>query len=100
MTDSPAVQPVQLHIRVDGHVQGVGFRYFVYDLAQARALTGWVRNRHNGEVEVLAEGSRTNLEDLLNHIRRGPSRSMVTEVKFDWSEASNLYDKFSLLPTD
>lgn len=100
MPENEAAQPVQIHIRVDGHVQGVGFRYFVYDFAQSRALAGWVRNRHNGEVEILAEGSRLNLEDLLTHIRRGPSRSMVTDVKFDWSEASQLYDKFSLLPTD
>ena len=100
MTDRPTTQLVQIHIRVDGHVQGVGFRYFVYDFAQSKALTGWVRNRHNGEVEVLAEGTRSDLEDLLTHIRRGPSRSMVTDVKFDWSEASNLYDKFSLLPTE
>ena len=100
MTESIAAQPAQLHIRVDGHVQGVGFRYFVYDFAQAKAITGWVRNRHNGEVEVLAEGSRAALEDLLNHVRRGPSRSMVTDVKFDWSSASNIYDKFSLLPTE
>lgn len=100
MTDSSAAQPVQIHIRVDGHVQGVGFRYFVYDFAQSKSLNGWVRNRHNGEVEVLAEGTRSDLEDLLTHIRRGPSRSMVTEVKFDWSEASKLYDKFSLLPTE
>jgi acylphosphatase len=100
MTDTPGSQLVQIHIRVDGHVQGVGFRYFVYDFAQSRAFTGWVRNRHNGEVEILAEGSRADLEDLLTHIRRGPSRSMVTEVKFDWSSAGNLYDKFSLLPTD
>jgi acylphosphatase len=100
MIDTPPSDLVQLHIRVDGHVQGVGFRYFVYDFAQAKALNGWVRNRHNGEVEVLAEGSREDLEDLLTHIRRGPSRSMVTEVKFDWSSASNLYDKFSLLPTE
>jgi acylphosphatase len=97
MTDSTLVQ---IHIRVDGHVQGVGFRYFVYDYAQSKALTGWVRNRHNGEVEILAEGSRSDLEDLLNHVHRGPSRSMVTDVKFDWSSASNLYDKFSLLPTE
>lgn len=100
MSDNSIADSVQIHIRVDGHVQSVGFRYFVYDFAQSKALSGWVRNRHNGEVEVLAEGSRSDLEDLLNHIRRGPSRSMVTEVKFDWSSASCHYDKFSLLPTE
>ncbi len=100
MVDDAALQLVQIHIRVDGHVQGVGYRYFVYDFAQSRSLTGWVRNRHNGEVEILAEGTRSDLENLLTHVRRGPSRSMVTDLKFDWSFASNLYDKFSLLPTE
>lgn len=90
----------QIHILVDGHVQGVGFRYFVYDFAQQNGLNGWVRNRHNGQVEILAEGSRADLENLLEHVRRGPSRSMVTEVKFDWRQADNRFSQFSMLQTD
>ncbi len=90
----------QIHILMDGHVQGVGFRYFVYDFAQQRGLTGWVRNRHNGQVEVLAEGSRVDLEALLEHVRRGPGRSMVSEVKFDWGQAESRFDQFSMLATE
>lgn len=89
-----------IHILVDGHVQGVGFRYFVYDFAQQRGLTGWVRNRWSGQVEIHAEGLQADLDALMEHVRRGPGRSMVTDVKFDWHGATNLYDKFSMLPTE
>ena len=89
-----------IHIIVDGHVQGVGFRYFVYDFAQTKGITGWVRNRHTGQVEIQAEGLYADLDALLDHVRRGPGRSMVTDVKFDWYTADKRYDKFSLLPTE
>ena len=45
---------IQLHARLDGHVQGVGFRYFVRQQAEALPITGWVRNISDGRVEVLA----------------------------------------------
>lgn len=89
-----------LHAYVDGHVQGVGFRYYVDDLAQSLALTGWVRNLYDGRVEVWAEGSREELNRMLTALQRGPSRSMVTEVKFDWVPAKNSYRQFSILPTE
>jgi len=89
-----------IHIMVDGHVQGVGFRYFVYDFALSKNLTGWVRNRHTGQVEVQAEGPHADLDALLEHVRRGPGRSMVTDVQFEWYSAGKPYDKFSLLPTE
>ena len=89
-----------IRILVDGHVQGVGFRYFVYDFAQQRGLTGWVRNRWSGQVEIHAEGPQADLDALMEHVHRGPSRSMVTDIKFDWRGPSNQYDKFSMLPTE
>ncbi|HRN49962.1 MAG TPA: acylphosphatase [Anaerolineales bacterium] len=49
---------------VSGGVQGVGFRYFVWQQARSLALTGWVRNLHSGSVDVLAEGPRPALEQL------------------------------------
>ncbi len=89
-----------IHIIVDGHVQGVGYRYFVYDFAAQKGLTGWVRNRYTGEVEILAEGLQSDLDGLVEHARRGPSRSMVTDLKYEWRTASRLYDKFAVLPTE
>ena len=55
----------RLHSIVEGHVQGVGFRYFVVDTALSLGITGWVRNRFDGSVEVLAEGEGKSLNELI-----------------------------------
>jgi acylphosphatase len=46
-----------LHAIVEGRVQGVGFRYFVLEVAELLGIYGWVRNRWDDTVEVLAEGT-------------------------------------------
>ena len=89
-----------LRCQVSGRVQGVGFRYHVYDYAQLKNLTGWVRNLHSGQVETFAEGTRPALDEFVEHVRRGPLRSVVTELKIDWGTFSGRYDKFMLLPTE
>jgi acylphosphatase len=48
-----------------GHVQGVGFRYTTQRIAQAFAVTGFVRNLSNGSVELVAEGSPAELDRFL-----------------------------------
>lgn len=89
-----------LHILVEGHVQGVGFRYFVQDKAESLGLNGWVRNRYDGSVEIQAEGEQIALQKLLDAVHVGPSRSMVFSVKNEWGESSSLYSQFSILPTE
>ena len=91
---------IRLHATVEGHVQGVGFRYFVVDQAQFLGLTGWVRNTFDGEVEVVAEGTRHDLEELLNQLRKGPASAYVTKVGSDWEEATAEYRRFGMLHTD
>lgn len=76
--------PARLHALVEGHVQGVGFRYFVLNRANQLKLTGWVRNTANGDVEVMAEGDRADLDDLLDALRKGPRSSFVTNVRENW----------------
>jgi acylphosphatase len=78
---------VRLHARVEGHVQGVGFRYFVLNLANELGLMGWVRNTYNGDVEVTAEGSRGHLEILLEDLRQGPPSAYVIDVNYEWMES-------------
>lgn len=90
----------QVHAIVDGRVQGVGFRFFVKTVADELNLTGWVRNKMDGRVEVLAEGSRVALEELLATLKRGSHSSFVTEVIVDWNPASQVYKRFSIAPSE
>lgn len=89
----------QLHAIVEGHVQGVGFRYFVSEVAQQLQLTGWVRNLVNGNVELLAEGNRSDLDKMYSAIQRGSPGSLVTNVVSDWLPAQSTFTMFSIRPT-
>jgi acylphosphatase len=76
----------ELHAYVHGWVQGVGYRYFVVNNALALGLRGYTRNLSDGSVEVLAQGTRPNLERLLALIQRGPAAAEVHEVRTDWGQ--------------
>lgn len=91
---------VRLHAIVEGHVQGVGFRYFVLTHALQLDLTGWVRNTCDGEVEVMAEGLQSQLEILLDHLRNGPRSAFVTAVKTEWLPAENNFVDFKVARTN
>ncbi|WP_392566017.1 acylphosphatase [Utexia brackfieldae] len=62
-------------IEVKGLVQGVGFRYTAYHQARNLGLTGYVRNRPNGEVEILVGGDKTKQQALISWIRQGGPRA-------------------------
>jgi acylphosphatase len=87
---------VALHARVRGRVQGVGFRHFVIRSATELELSGWVRNTFDGDVEVLAEGERSQLEKLLNKLRSGPPVAFVSDVEIEWQPATGRYKGFSV----
>lgn len=70
---------------VRGRVQGVGFRWFVEREAHILGIAGWVRNNHDGSVEVLAQGTRDQLSGLRSRLREGPRAARVDNV--DESEA-------------
>ncbi len=76
----------ELQAIVQGRVQGVGFRYFVVERAQRLGLRGYVRNEDNGDVAVIAQGTRPMLERLLASLWRGPSAAQVHEVQTTWRE--------------
>lgn len=87
----------RLHAFVKGYVQGVGFRFFVLTLGTNLNLQGWVRNRFNGQVEVVAEGPRDILESLLEKLKEGPQSAQVDEVIADWYPPSGDLQKFTVL---
>jgi len=90
----------RLHATIYGYVQGVGFRYFVEEQAQRLSLTGWVRNVYDGQVEVVAEGPRKDLEEFLKYLQRGPSAAHVSHVVEEWENATGQFRRFGILPTE
>jgi acylphosphatase len=66
---------------VRGRVQGVGFRWFVEREAHVLGVAGWVRNNHDGSVEVLAQGTRDQLAGLHLRLREGPRAARVDKVE-------------------
>ncbi len=65
---------------VRGRVQGVGFRWFIEREAHVLGIAGWVRNNHDGSVEVLAQGTRDQLLGLHSRLREGPPAARVDAV--------------------
>lgn len=96
--DKPLMlEKARLYIVAQGRVQGVYFRDFTLRKAQALGLTGYVRNLPDGRsIEVLAEGERANLEQLLEHIKRGPEAARVDRVHVKWSDYSGNFKTFQI----
>ena len=86
----------ELHASVLGDVQGVGYRYFVIEKAQALGLRGYVRNEPNGNVEVVAQGPRLTLERLVAQLGQGPRAASVTEVKTTWGQPTEHFRGFNV----
>ena len=92
------MEDVSLRAEVRGKVQGVSFRYFVVEKAQSLGLKGYVTNLPDpNSLEVVAEGSRGGVEELLGHIRLGPRWARVDEVEPSWAEALQAYPDFRVL---
>lgn len=69
--------------RVKGHVQGIGYRFFVVQAAQKLSLTGWVRNCSNGDVECEAQGGERSLESFLASLESGHPWARVEKVDLE-----------------
>ena len=83
------------HIYFQGRVQGVGFRFTARSLAEGFAVTGFVRNLSNGEVELVAEGAATEFESFLSALREEMSDNIAAERVFQ-STATNEHSKFEI----
>ena len=89
----------RLHAFVQGFVQGVGFRFFVYRAGQDLQLHGWVRNKINGNVEILADGPKKKLDAFLKEVRKGPQMAQVVKVDVEWQKSKNDLSPFTILQT-
>ena len=70
-------------IRVIGRVQGVFFRNWTVEIADSLGLSGWVRNRSDGSVELLAAGEASALDALAERLHEGPSSARVERVEVE-----------------
>jgi acylphosphatase len=84
----------RLHATVIGQVQGVGFRYFVKRHADILALTGYVRNLPDGQLDVVAEGTPEALDQLTRLLSLGPSGAIVYDVVLDRGPGTGEFPDF------
>lgn len=88
----------RVHCVVSGRVQGVAFRAATRQQARLLGLTGWVRNCADGTVEMLAEGERSRLQQLVDWCHEGPPAARVTQVEVYWSAYAGDLAEFGLRP--
>jgi acylphosphatase len=93
-----------VRLMVRGRVQGVGFRQFVAEEAEAHGLRGWVRNRRDGAVEALVVGSGDSIATFSEVVRRGPGSAAVEQLVAERADEKELSlrqpgEPFSILPT-
>jgi acylphosphatase len=88
--------PKRLEATVHGLVQGVGYRWYARQMARRLNLSGYVRNRHNRTVEIVAEGPEGALRELLSCLETGPSAAVVERVDARWSPSRNAFYGFEV----
>ena len=94
---APATTEASLRAVVRGRVQGVGFRDFVYMRARFLGLRGYVRNLPDmRSVEVVAEGERAGLEQLLDYLREGSRGARVDGLEVTWGEPTRRHTTFGV----
>lgn len=87
---------IRVKLVVQGQVQGVGFRYFTKRTAQARELTGWVRNCHDGSVEAVLEGAEEAVSAALDDLRQGPAGGHVDALHSEEKPYRGEFDCFEV----
>ncbi|MBA2350290.1 MAG: acylphosphatase [Burkholderiales bacterium] len=82
---------------IRGRVQGVYFRESMAMKARELKVTGWVRNRRDGSVEAMVQGTGEALGEIVAWARTGPDRALVESVQLD--EGSGYYSRFDVHPS-
>ncbi len=86
----------RLHAKIFGRVQGVNFRFYTRLTANQIGVQGWVRNRADGSVEVVAEGTPSQLEELMQFLHKGPESASVSRVETNWLPAMDEFADFQI----
>jgi acylphosphatase len=87
---------VRAHVVISGRVQGVFFRAETQSAAQRLGVSGWVRNRSDGTVEAVFEGSETTVHKAVDWCWKGSPMSHVSDVRVQWEDYTGEFDNFSI----
>ncbi len=87
---------VRAHILVSGRVQGVFFRSETKREADKRGVKGWVRNLHDGRVEVVLEGEEDVVKKIIVFFRKGPSYAWIKDVEVKWEDCKGEFRSFRI----
>jgi acylphosphatase len=82
------------HVIVQGRVQGVYYRAAARDQARRLNLSGWARNCPDGSVELVVEGEKRRIEQLIAWCHQGPPAAVVTQVEVEWQTATGEFEGF------
>jgi acylphosphatase len=97
LPESPPAPPERVHLRVRGQVQGVYYRSAATEQARVLGLRGVVRNLACGDVELIAEGPRSVLQQLIDWCHLGPPAAQVAQVEVCFFAATHEYVDFRVL---
>jgi len=86
----------QYEIKITGRVQGVGFRYFVFQKANEFELKGWVKNTVEGGVLIMVQGDETEINTFIDCLRIGPTRARVDKISKYKMKLLTDFDNFSV----
>lgn len=85
-----------VQMKVTGRVQGVGFRYYVYNQARSLGVTGYVKNNPDRSVSVFGEADSHIIKMFVEQVKKGPATSRVEKVKLKYYNGSGNYNDFKI----
>lgn len=95
--ESEIMAQKRVQLVIYGRVQGVFFRSATQREARRLGITGWVKNRADGSVEVLAEGEEDAIKELTSWANHGPSAARVDSVDLRWRGYTGEFPSFTIV---
>lgn len=86
----------RIHVVIRGRVQGVFFRASAQREARQLGLTGWIKNRNDGSVEMVVEGEEDQVKDFLAWAQHGPSTARIDKVETKWRSYTGEFSDFRI----
>ena len=88
---------IKKHLVISGKVQGVGFRYWMQNLAVNNNISGWVKNKSSGDVEALIIGQKKEVQKLIKQCKIGPSLATIQNIQINDYDQDYLGEGFNII---